>query len=113
MDWTNFLYSIGTLLIGGGGIYSWYKARPEKLSFEIKNLRDVIEEIKSNRLADKAEYETNRKKTDAKIEELETRNDMLEKAVRQWLKCRFIPVDSNCPVAEFLDKEEEELETSK
>lgn len=108
MDWNSIITIIISGIIGtsGGGLYGWYKARPEKLSFEIKNLRDIIEEVKSNRLADKAEYEADKKKTSIRIDELESRNDLLEKSVRQWLKCRFIPNDSNCPVAEFLDKNE-------
>lgn len=109
MDWTGIMTIIVSGLFSTSGLYGWYKARPEKLSFEIKNLRDVIEEVKKNRLEDKKEYDEYRQKTDAKIEAQAERNDLLEKSVRQWLKCRFIPTDSNCPVAEFLDKSEEEL----
>ena len=57
MDWTTIL----NYIIGGGGLLTFalsaYKARPEKVSFEIKNLRELVEEIKTNAKEEKIEYE--------------------------------------------------------
>lgn len=110
----NEIISIAALIFGGGGflsaIITWRKAKPEKVSYEIKNLRDVIEEIKKNREEDKAESEQKMDKQDRKIQELEIRDNLKSKAISQWMKCHFIPREENCPVAEFIDKSEKMLQ---
>lgn len=106
MDITNIIM----LIFGSGGILtglaSWFRARPEKMSYEIKNLRDVIEEVKKNRVEDKAELEEKLDKQDKKIEILELKDDVKTKAIAQWLKCHFIPQNDNCPVASYIEKAE-------
>ena len=54
MDWQSII-TIVSVLLGGGGAIALYKAKPEKVSYEIKNLREIIEEIKKNRDEDKRE----------------------------------------------------------
>lgn len=106
MDWlTIILGALGS----GGAIYSFiaaYKAQPEKVSYEIKNLRELIEEIKKNRNEDKAENKAEVEALKRKIGELELKDDIKSRAISQWLKCHFIPRDSNCPVAEFINDSE-------
>lgn len=107
MDWTNILM----LIFGSGGaiagVSSWIKTRPEKISYEIKNLREVIDEVKENREEDKKEYENNKLKLERRLGEMEIRNSVLEKSIQQWFKCHHLPQNGICPVADFVDKSEE------
>lgn len=106
----NNIVNIIAIVFGGSGILTgwaaWRKSRPEKISYEIKNLRDIIEEIKKTRTEDKIEVEEKMDKQEKKIQELELRDDVKSRAISQWMKCHFIPSDNNCPVAEFLDSSE-------
>ena len=107
MDWTNILM----LIFGSGGaiagVSSWIKTRPEKISYEIKNLREVIDEVKENREEDKKEYENNKLTLERRLGEMEIRNSVLEESIQQWLKCHHLPQNGICPVADFVDKSEE------
>lgn len=111
--------SILGFVFGGGGAVTalvvLYKAGVEKESLAIKNLREVIEEIKSNSL----EY---KKETDEKIDKLEKKNDNLEKklvdmeakndikdkAIAKGIRCDYPPNDKACPVLMFMDEAEKE-----
>lgn len=107
MDWTNILMLIFGSSGALAGVSSWIKTRPEKISYEIKNLREVIDEVKENREEDKKEYENNKLKLERRLGEMEIRNSVLEKSIQQWFKCRHLPQNGICPVADFVDKSEE------
>lgn len=106
MDWlTIILGALGS----GGAIYGFiaaYKAQPEKVSYEIKNLRELIEEIKRNRDEDKKENREEIERLNLKIGKLELNDDIKSRAISKWLTCHFIPRESNCPVAEFIENAE-------
>lgn len=105
MDWNNIITIVG-MLIGGSGLYGWYKARPEKISFEIKNLREVIEVLKKEKEEDKAEAAQERQKLERRLGEIEITNAVLQKAIQQWVKCLHLPKEGICPVANFVDEAE-------
>lgn len=105
MDWNNII-AIVTLLVGSTGIYGWYKARPEKISFEIKNLREVIEVLKKEKEEDKLEAAAERQKLERRLGEIELTNSVLQKAVQQWFRCIHLPKDGVCPVSNFVDEAE-------
>lgn len=105
MDWNNIV-AIVSLLVGSTGIYGWYKARPEKISFEIKNLREVIEVLKKEKEEDKLEAAAERQKLERRLGEIELTNSVLQKAVQQWFRCIYLPKDGVCPVSNFVDEAE-------
>lgn len=109
MEWTNITMIISLVFGSGGlltGIAGWLKARPEKISFEIKNLREVIEEIKKNNVEYKAETKEEIDDLQKKISALELKDDIKSKAISKWLTCNHVPRDSTCPVADFMDSAE-------
>lgn len=107
MDWSNLLM----LIFGGGGalagLATWSKARPEKISYEIKNMREIIEELKTNRIEDKKEAAEDKAKLEKRLSQMEERNNILEKSIQQFIKCRYLPADGICPVADFVDRSED------
>lgn len=106
MDWQNIITLVG-MLIGGSGLYGWYKARPEKISFEVKNLREVIEVLGKEKEEDKLEAAQERLKLERRLGEIEITNSVLQKAIQQWVKCSHLPKDAMCPVSDFVDRAEE------
>lgn len=107
MDWTTIL----NYIIGGGGLLTFtlsvYKARPEKVSFEIKNLRELVEEIKTNAKEEKIEYEEKMSKLERKVDELELKDEIKSRAIAQYLRCSYPPTDKECPVAVFINRSED------
>lgn len=106
MDWQSILALVGTL-VGSTGLYGWYKARPEKISYEIKNLREIIEILKKEREEDSKKADLELQKLGRRLGEIEISNAVLQKAVQQWVRCQHLPKDANCPVSDFVDKAED------
>lgn len=109
MDWSGIAQLILALLGSGGlvgvGIAA-YKARPEKISYEVKTLREIIETVKKEREEDKAESAQERQKLERRLGEIEITNAVLQKAVQQWVRCLHLPKEGICPVANFVDEAE-------
>lgn len=105
MDWSNIV-TLVSLLVGSTGIYGLYKARPEKISYEIKNLREVIEILKTEREEDKQEALKERQALERRLGEIEITNSVLQKAIKQWVGCVHLPKGGACPVASFVDEAE-------
>lgn len=105
MDWSNIV-TLVSLLVGSTGIYGLYKARPEKISYEIKNLREVIEVLKTEREEDKQEALKERQALERRLGEIEITNSVLQKAIQQWVVCVHLPKGGACPVASFVDEAE-------
>lgn len=103
MDWSNII-TLVSLLVGSTGIYGLYKARPEKISYEIKNLREVIEILKTEREEDKQEALKERQALERRLGEIEITNSVLQKAIQQWVGCVHLPKGGACPVASFVDE---------
>lgn len=105
MDWSSIV-TLVSLLVGSTGIYGLYKARPEKISYEIKNLREVIEILKTERKEDKQEALKERQALERRLGEIEITNSVLQKAIQQWVGCAHLPKDGSCPVASFVNEAE-------
>lgn len=110
MDWSNIIQL--ALAIGGSGgiltvLIAFYKARPEKISYEVKTLREIIETIKKEREEDKLEAAQERQNLERRLGEIEITNSVLQKAIQQWVKCSHLPKDAVCPVSDFVDRAEE------
>lgn len=110
MDWSNIIQL--ALAIGGSGgiltvLIAFYKARPEKISYEVKTLREIIETIKKEREEDKLEAAQERQKLERRLGEIEITNFVLQKAIQQWVKCSHLQKDAVCPVSDFVDRSEE------
>lgn len=110
MDWSNIIQL--ALAIGGSGgiltvLIAFYKARPEKISYEVKTLREIIETINKEREEDKLEAAQERQKLERRLGETEITNSVLQEAIQQWVKCSHLPKDAVCPVSDFVDRAEE------
>lgn len=104
--------SILGFVFGGGGAVTalvvLYKAGVEKESLAIKNLREVIEEIKSNSLEYKKETDEKIDKLEKKLVDMEAKNDIKDKAIAKGIRCDYPPNDKSCPVLMFMDEAEKE-----
>lgn len=109
MDWTNVLSILGIIFGGGGAItvgVAVYKASTEKESLAIKNLREVIEEIKSNSSEYKKETDEKIEKLEKKVTEMEMKNEIKDKAIAKGIRCNYPPNEKSCPVLLFMDDTE-------
>lgn len=107
MDWSGITQLI-LAIFGSGGVITLgiavFKARPEKISYEIKNLREVIEILKTEREEDKQEALKERQALERRLGEIEITNSVLQKAIQQWVGCVHLPKGGACPVASFVDE---------
>ena len=118
MEWYEILISAVATLGGVGGFVSIYKAKPEKTSLEVKNMKEMLDE--AHNMYDDARAETKElreefskykeenmayvaefKKRFAKIED---RLEKTELAVYQGYRCPFPPKVADCPVLKEYEK---------
>ena len=118
MEWYEILISAVATLGGVGGFISIYKAKPEKTSLEVKNMKEMLDE--AHNMYDDARAETKElreefskykeenmayvaefKKRFAKIED---RLEKTELAVYQGYRCPFPPKVADCPVLKEYEK---------
>lgn len=121
MDWAEVLKTIGGIVAvfgGVGGLIALYKAKPEKTSLEVKNMKEMLDEAhemyndaraetkelreefskyKEENMAYVAEF----KKRFAKIE---GRLEKTEHAVYQGYRCPYPPKAKDCPVIKEFEK---------
>lgn len=115
MDWAEILKTIGGIaaVFGGvGGLIALYKAKPERTSLEVKNMKEMLDEAHnmyndaraetkelreefSKYKEENMEYVAEFKKRFAKIE---GRLEKTELAVYQGYRCPFPPKVADCPV---------------
>lgn len=111
MDWINLI----TTIFGGGGIITvgimLYKASTEKESLAIKNLREVIEEIKSNSSEYKKENDEKITRLEETVLEMKRENEIKDRAIARGIRCEFPPAQKSCPVLMFMDEENKEKKT--
>ena len=118
MEWYEILISAVATLGGVGGFVSIYKAKPEKTSLEVKNMKEMLDEAHNMYDDARAEtkelreefskykeenmmYVTEFKKRFAKIED---RLEKTELAVYQGYRCPFPPKVADCPVLKEYEK---------
>lgn len=112
MEWYNILALIVGALGGVGGLISIYKARPEKESIVVKNMKEMLDEahklfdgIKKERDSIIAEFDSYKKETDAKFVSFEKRlNDAenetlgLRAVILRGYACKYPDNPELCPV---------------
>lgn len=121
MDWAEVLKTIGGIIAvfgGVGGLIALYKAKPEKTSLEVKNMKEMLDE--AHNMYDDARAETKELREEfskykeenmAYVAEFKNRfakiEDGLEKAelaVYQGYRCPFPPKVADCPVLKEYEK---------
>lgn len=112
MEWYEILISAVATLGGVGGFVSIYKAKPEKTSIEVQNMKEMLDE--AHKMYDDARAETKELReefSDYKEENMkyiaefkerfakvEGRLEKTELAVYQGYRCPFPPKVADCPV---------------
>ena len=118
MEWYEILISAVATLGGVGGFVSIYKAKPEKTSIEVQNMKEMLSEAHkmyggartetkelreefSKYKEENMMYVSEFKKRFAKIED---RLEKAELAVYQGYRCPFPPKVADCPVLKEYEK---------
>lgn len=118
MEWYNIVLTVVGALGGTAGLISIYKAKPEKTSLEVKNMKGMLDEARnmyndaraetkelreefSKYKEENMEYVAEFKKRFAKIE---GRLEKTELAVYQGYRCPFPPKVADCPVLKEYEK---------
>lgn len=118
MEWYNILAIVLGAFGGVGGFVALYKAKPEKTSIEVKNMKEMLDEAHnmyndaraetkelreefSKYKEENMEYVAEFKKRFAKIE---SRLEKTELAVYQGYRCPFPPKVADCPVLKEYEK---------
>ncbi len=125
MEWYNIVLTVVGALGGTAGLISIYKARPEKTSIEVKNMKEMLDEAhkmfekaKEEKEAEHKEFEayktTNMKyiaEFKQRFEKVERRLDKAEEAVFQLkgaiyrgYRCKFPENIEDCPVIKEYEK---------
>lgn len=118
MEWYEILISVVATLGGVGGFVSVYKAKPEKTSIEVQNMKEMLGE--AHKMYDDARAETKELReefSDYKEENMkyiaefkerfakvEGRLEKTELAVYQGYRCPFPPKVADCPVLKEYEK---------
>lgn len=118
MEWYEILISAVATLGGVGGFISIYKAKPEKTSIEVQNMKEMLSE--AHKMYEGARKETNelreefskyKKENMAYVAEfknrfakIEGRLEKTELAVYQAYRCPFPPKVADCPVLKEYEK---------
>lgn len=108
MEWIEIS---GTILgyiatfLGGGWLINLYMAKPKKNSFEIENLKAVIEEIKKFNADYKEQTDATIKELKKEVADLSIRVDIKHEAIYASTHCEFIKDTNDCIVMKtFKDK---------
>jgi predicted RNase H-like nuclease (RuvC/YqgF family) len=125
MEWYEIVISAVATLGGVGGLISLYKAKPERTSIEVQNMKEMLGEahkmfdaMKAEKEAEHKEFEEYKAKNMEYIEQFKARFAKLEErldnaenvvfrlkgAIYQAYRCRFAPQTDDCPVLQALEK---------
>lgn len=125
MEWYEILISAVATLGGVGGFISIYKAKPEKTSIEVQNMKEMLDEahrmfnaMKEEKDSEKADFKAYKEENakyvsdfKGRFAKLEQRLDIAENvvfrlkgAIYQAYRCTYAPKLEDCPVLNSLDK---------
>ena len=118
MEWYNILALIVGALGGVGGLISIYKARPEKESIVVKNMKEMLDEahklfdeIKQERDSISTEFSEYKTETDAKFISFESRLNAAESetlglkaTILRGYACKYPDSPELCPVLQEYEK---------
>lgn len=125
MEWYEILISAVATLGGVGGFVSIYKAKPEKTSIEVQNMKEMLNEshrmyneMKAEKEEGQEEFKTFKETNNKYIAEFKERFAKLEKrldvaedavfhlkgAIYQGYRCKFPTKIEDCPVIKEYEK---------
>lgn len=125
MEWYEILISAVATLGGVGGFVSIYKAKPEKTSIEVQNMKEMLneshrmyDEMKAEKEEGQEEFKTFKETNNKYIAEFKERFAKLEKrldaaedavfhlkgAIYQGYRCKFPTKIEDCPVIKEYEK---------
>lgn len=125
MEWYNILTLVLGAFGGIGGFVSIYKAKPERTSIEVQNMKEMLneshrmyEEMKAEKEAEQEDFKAYKEENMKYVAEFKARFNKLERrldaaenvvfrlkgAIYQAYRCTFAPKTEDCPVLNALEK---------
>ena len=125
MEWYEIIISAVATLGGVGGFISIYKAKPEKTSIEVQNMKEMLgeahkmfdkmkeekeaeheafEEYKKNNMEYVAEFKERFQKVEDRLDKAEQFVFTLKSAIYRGYRCPYPPKVEDCPVLKEYEK---------
>ena len=125
MEWYEIIISAVATLGGVGGFISIYKAKPEKTSIEVQNMKEMLgeahkmfdkmkeekeaehnefEEYKKNNMTYIAEFKERLQKVEDRLDKAEQFVFTLKSAIYRGYRCPYPPKVEDCPVLKEYEK---------
>ena len=125
MEWYEIVISAVATLGGVGGFISIYKAKPEKTSMEVQNMKEMLgeahkmfdkmkeekeaeheafEEYKKNNMEYVAEFKERFQKVEDRLDKAEQFVFTLKSAIYRGYRCPYPPRVEDCPVLKEYEK---------
>ena len=125
MEWYEIVISAVATLGGVGGLISIYKAKPEKTSIEVQNMKEMLgeahkmfdkmkeekeaehnefEEYKKNNMTYIAEFKERFQKVEDRLDKAEQFVFTLKSAIYRGYRCPYPPKVEDCPVLKEYEK---------
>ena len=119
MEWYEIIISAVATLGGVGGFISIYKAKPEKTSIEVQNMKEMLgeahkmfdkmkeekeaeheafEEYKKNNMEYVAEFKERFQKVEDRLDKAEQFVFTLKSAIYRGYRCPYPPKVEDCPI---------------
>lgn len=119
MEWYNILAIVLGAFGGVGGFVALYKAKPEKTSIEVQNMKEMLgeahkmfdkmkeekeaeheefEEYKKNNMEYVAEFKERFKKVEDRLDKAEQFVFTLKSAIYRGYRCPYPPNVEDCPI---------------
>ena len=119
MEWYEIVISAVATLGGVGGFISIYKAKPEKTSIEVQNMKEMLgeahkifdkmkeekeaeheefEEYKKNNMTYIAEFKERFQKVEDRLDKAEQFVFTLKSAIYRGYRCPYPPRVEDCPI---------------
>jgi hypothetical protein len=119
MEWYEIVISVVATLGGVGGFISIYKAKPEKTSIEVQNMKEMLgeahkmfdkmkeekeaehkefEEYKKNNMEYVAEFKERFQKVEDRLDKAERFVFTLKSAIYRGYRCPYPPSVEDCPI---------------
>ena len=125
MEWYEIVISAVATLGGVGGFISIYKAKPEKTSIEVQNMKEMLgeahkmfdkmkeekeaehnefEEYKKNNMTYIAEFKERFQKVEDRLDKAEQFVFTLKSVIYRGYRCPYPPKVMDCPVLKEYEK---------
>lgn len=126
MEWYEIIISAVATLGGVGGLISIYKAKPEKTSIEVQNMKEMLgeahkmfdkmkeekeaeheafEEYKKNNMEYVAEFKERFQKVEARLDKAEQFVFTLKSVIYRGYRCPYPPNIKDCPIIKAYEGE--------